>query len=170
MNVTKTNNTIDKVRQLQRKLYQSAKRNRVRKFHALYDKLYRKDILYRGWQQVKCNKGSAGVDKQTIEDIESYGIDKVILEIQEELKEGQYNPAPVRRVYIPKAGGKKRPLGIPTVKESKWFDILCNGTMDMQEGKTERTKQSERNPKECNFISRYRSRNKKIKSKDCRLA
>lgn len=117
MNVTKTNNTIDKVRQLQRKLYQSAKRNRVRKFHALYDKLYRKDILYRGWQQVKCNKGSAGVDKQTIEDIESYGIDKVILEIQEELKEGQYNPAPVRRVYIPKAGGKKRPLGIPTVKD-----------------------------------------------------
>lgn len=89
MNVIKTNNTQDKVRQLQRKLYQSAKMNRARKFHALYDKLYREDILYRGWNQVKANKGSAGIDEQTIADIESYGVDKAILEIQEELKEGQ---------------------------------------------------------------------------------
>ena len=117
MNVIKTNNTQDKVRQLQRKLYQSAKGNRTRKFHALYDKLYRKDVLHRGWSQVKANKGSAGIDEQTIEDIESYGVDKVILEIQEELKEGGYNPPAVRRVYIPKADGRKRPLGIPTVKD-----------------------------------------------------
>lgn len=117
MNVTKTNNTKDKVQQLQRKLYQSAKRNRARKFHALYDKLYREDVLHRGWNDVRANKGSAGIDEQTIEDIESYGVDKVILEIQEELKEGQYNPPPVRRVYIPKADGRKRPLGIPTVKD-----------------------------------------------------
>lgn len=117
MNVLRTNNTIDKVRQLQRKLYQSAKINKARKFHALYDKLYRDNILYRGWSQVKANKGSAGIDEQTIEDIESYGIDRLILEIQEELKEGKYNPPPVLRVYIPKADGKKRPLGIPTVKD-----------------------------------------------------
>jgi group II intron reverse transcriptase/maturase len=117
VNVIKTNNIQDKVRQLQRKLYQSAKRNKARKFHALYDKLYREDILQRGWNDVKANKGSAGIDEQTIEDIESYGVDKVILEIQEELKEGRYNPPPVRRVYIPKADGRKRPLGIPTVKD-----------------------------------------------------
>lgn len=88
----------------------------MRKFHALYDKLYREDILYRGWKQVKENKGSAGIDNQTIEDIEDYGVDKLVQEIQEELKEGSYNPPPVSRVYIPKAKGKTRPLGIPTVK------------------------------------------------------
>lgn len=117
MNVIRTNNTQDKVRQLQRKLYQSAKENGTRKFHALYDKLYREDVLHRGWNQVKANKGSAGIDEQTIEDIERYGVDKVIQEIQKELKEGRYNPPPVRRVYIPKADGRKRPLGIPTVKD-----------------------------------------------------
>ncbi len=118
MNVEKTNNiNKDKVRELQRKLYQSAKKNKVRKFHALYDKLYREDILYRGWKQVKENKGSTGIDKQTIEDIEDNGEDKFVQEIQEELKEGSYNPPPVRRVYIPKANGKTRPLGIPTVKD-----------------------------------------------------
>lgn len=117
MNVQKTNNTRDKVRELQRKLYQSAKRNKVRKYHALYDKIYREDILYRGWKQVKENQGSAGIDSQTIDDIEGHGVDKLILEIQEELKEGTYNPPPVRRVYIPKANGKTRPLGIPTVKD-----------------------------------------------------
>lgn len=117
MNVRRTNNTIDKIRQLQRKLYQSAKINKARKFHALYDKLYRKDILLKGWSNVKANKGSAGVDEQTIEDIECYGVDKLILEIQNELMEGVYNPPPVRRIYIPKADGKKRPLGIPTVKD-----------------------------------------------------
>jgi len=117
VNVRRTNNTIDKIRQLQRKLYQSAKINKARKFHALYDKLYRKDILLKGWSNVKANKGSAGVDEQTIEDIECYGVDKLILEIQNELMEGVYNPPPVRRIYIPKADGKKRPLGIPTVKD-----------------------------------------------------
>ncbi len=66
---------------------------------------------------MKANQGSAGIDEQTIVDIESYGVDKLILEIQNELMEGVYNPPPVRRVYIPKADGKKRPLGIPTVKD-----------------------------------------------------
>ena len=117
MNAEKLTTPKDKVRKLQRKLYQSAKRNKVRKFHALYDKLYREDILYLGWKRVKENKGSAGIDNQTIEDIEDYGVDKLILEIQTELKEGKYNPPPVRRVHIPKANGKTRPLGIPTVKD-----------------------------------------------------
>jgi RNA-directed DNA polymerase len=117
VNAEKLTTPKDKARKLQRKLYQSAKRNKVRKFHALYDKLYREDILYQGWKRVKENKGSAGIDKQTIEDIEDYGVDKLIHEIQEELKEGSFNPPPVRRVHIPKANGKTRPLGIPTVKD-----------------------------------------------------
>lgn len=117
MNVDTTNNTIDKVRKLQRKLYQSAKMSSERKFHALYDKVYRKDILIRAWQQVRANQGSAGVDRQTIEDVESYGVEKLVGEIQEELKNTGYNPPPVRRVHIPKANGKTRPLGIPTVKD-----------------------------------------------------
>lgn len=117
MNVEKTNNTNVKVRKLQRKLYQSAKRNKARKYHALYDKLYREDILEEAWKKVKTNKGSAGIDRVTIVEIEAYGVDEVIKEIQEELTQNSYNPPPVRRVYIPKADGKERPLGIPTVKD-----------------------------------------------------
>lgn len=117
MNVRRTNYTKEKVQQLQRKLYQSAKRNSGRRYHVLYDKVYRKDILYQGWQQVRANQGSAGIDKQTIVDIEFYGVEKLIEEIQDELKQNKYNPLPVRRVYIPKADGKERPLGIPTVKD-----------------------------------------------------
>lgn len=117
MNVNKTNNTKEKVQQLQRKLYQSAKMNSGRRYHALYDKVYGKDVLYQGWQQVRENKGSAGIDKQTIEDIEFYGVEKLIAEIQEDLMQGKYKPQPVRRVYIPKANGKERPLGIPAVKD-----------------------------------------------------
>lgn len=117
MNVNKTNNTIDKVRQLQRKLYQSAKKSKSRRFHALYDKIYRKDILRKAWSQVKANKGSAGVDEQTIVDIENIGVDKILEEIQIKVSEGTYNPPPVLRTEIPKENGKKRPLGIPTVKD-----------------------------------------------------
>lgn len=117
MNVNKTNNTIDKVRQLQRKLYQSAKRNKSRRFHALYDKIYRKDTLRKAWSQVRANKGSAGIDEQTIVDIESIGVEKILEEIQVQVSEGKYNPPPVLRTEIPKENGKIRPLGIPTVKD-----------------------------------------------------
>lgn len=117
MNAEKLITPKEKVQQLQRKLYQSAKMNSGRRYHALYDKVYRTDILYQGWQQVRANQGSAGTDKQTIVDIEFYGVEKLIAEIQEELMQGKYKPQPVRRVYIPKADGKERPLGIPTVKD-----------------------------------------------------
>lgn len=117
MNVNKTNNTIDKVRQLQRKLYQSAKRSKRRRFHVLYDKIYRKDILRKAWGQVKANKGSAGVDEQTIVDVESIGVNKILEEIQVQVSKGEYNPPPVLRTEIPKENGKVRPLGIPTVKD-----------------------------------------------------
>jgi group II intron reverse transcriptase/maturase len=117
VNAEKLTTPKDKVRKLQRKLYQSAKRNKARKFHALYDKLYREDILYEAWKRVKVNGGSAGIDEQTIEEIENHGVERIIEEIQEDLKGNSYNPPPVRRVYIPKADGNKRPLGIPTVKD-----------------------------------------------------
>lgn len=117
MNAEKLTTPTEKAQQLQRKLYQSAKMNSGRRYHALYDKVYRKDVLYQGWQQVRKNQGSAGIDRQTIKDIEFYGVEKLIAEIQEELMQNKYNPPPVRRVYIPKADGKERPLGIPTVKD-----------------------------------------------------
>lgn len=113
----KANNTIDKVRELQRKLYLCAKTSKKRRFHALYDKVYREDILLEAWKRVKAKKGSGGVDEVTINDIISYGEEKFILEIQEELMNSKYHPKPVKRVYIPKKDGSQRPLGIPTIKD-----------------------------------------------------
>lgn len=113
----KANNTIDKVRELQRKLYLSAKVSKKRKFHALYDKVYRIDILQKAWKQVKDNRGAGGIDEVSIDDIVAYGEDNFLKEIQEELKENEYQAKPVKRVYIPKKDGSKRPLGIPVIKD-----------------------------------------------------
>lgn len=117
MNARKANNTIDKARQLQRKLYLAAKANRKRRFHAIYDKILRRDILHKAWQQVKQNGGVGGVDGISIEDVQAYGEEKFLEEIEQELKEGRYRPLPVMRVYIPKKDGGKRPLGIPILKD-----------------------------------------------------
>lgn len=113
----KANNTVDKVRELQRKLYLSAKTNKKRRFHALYDKVYREDILLKAWEQVKRNGGTAGIDKIFIQDVLEYGENRFITELQVELQENRYKPLPVKRVYIPKKDGRKRPLGIPIVKD-----------------------------------------------------
>ena len=113
----KTNNSKEKVRQLQNKLYLTAKKCSGRRFHALYDKVYRDDVLYEAWKRVKANKGSSGVDGITIEDIEAKGVDRYLTEIQVEMKSGNYQPLPVRRVMIPKPDGSQRPLGIPSVKD-----------------------------------------------------
>jgi RNA-directed DNA polymerase len=113
----KANNTIDKVRELQRKLYLSAKTNKKRKFHALYDKIYREDTLLRAWKQVKANRGAGGIDDMYIKDVVEYGEGKLIKEIQQELTENKYHPKPVKRVFIPKKDGRKRPLGIPVIKD-----------------------------------------------------
>ena len=113
----KANNTIDKVRELQRKLYLSAKVSKKRKFHALYDKVYREDILKKAWEKVKRNNGVGGIDEVSISNIETYGELKFLKEIGEELKENKYQPKPVKRVYIPKKDGSKRPLGIPIIKD-----------------------------------------------------
>ena len=114
-----TNNSKEKVRQLQNKLYLTAKKCDSRRFHALYDKVYRDDILFEAWKRVKANKGSSGVDGIRIEDIEEMGIEKHLSEIKSELMDGKYKPSPVKRVMIPKPDGSERPLGIPTVKDSK---------------------------------------------------
>ena len=108
---------VDKVRQLQRQLYVAAKRSSGRRFHALFDRIHRSDVLWEAWRRVRRNKGSAGVDKQTLVEVESYGVDRFVEEIASELRAGEYRPRAVLRRYIPKADGKRRPLGIPTVRD-----------------------------------------------------
>jgi len=107
----------DKSRELQRKLYCAAKRQRNRKFHALYDRIFRPDILRQAWEEVRRNGGSAGQDGVSIEDVEEAGVEQFLREIKQDLKAGSYRPKPVLRVYIPKADGRQRPLGIPTVRD-----------------------------------------------------
>jgi len=106
---------MEKSRELQRKLYLAAKRSRNRRFHALYDRIFRPDILRQAWEEVRRNGGSAGIDGVTIEDVEREGVEQFLNQIEQDLKAGRYRPKPVLRVYIPKADGRQRPLGIPTV-------------------------------------------------------
>jgi group II intron reverse transcriptase/maturase len=107
----------EKVRRLQRKLYVAAKQQKGRRFHALYDRINRNDVLFEAWRRVKRNKGAAGVDGFTLEAVEQYGVEKLLSELQDALRAGKYRAPPVLRRYIPKADGKQRPLGIPTVKD-----------------------------------------------------
>jgi RNA-directed DNA polymerase len=107
----------DKSRELQRKLYLTAKRNRNRRFHALYDRIFRPDILSQAWEEVRRNGGSAGIDGVSIENVEREGIEQFLSQITQDLKAGIYRPKPVLRVYIPKPDGKQRPLGIPTIRD-----------------------------------------------------
>src|SRR4030067_672952 len=111
------NNPCGKVRELQRKLYVCAKRSRTRRFHALYDRICRGDVLREAWKRVRSNKGAAGVDQESIRAIEERGVGLVLEGIRADLVSGRYRPSPVKRRYIPKADGKQRPLGIPTVRD-----------------------------------------------------
>ena len=108
---------LDKVRQLQRRLWSAAKRQPGRRFHALMDRIYRGDVLWEAWKRVRRNRGAAGVDTQTLADVEQYGVERFLGELGVRLRAGTYRPSAVRRRYIPKADGKKRPLGIPTVRD-----------------------------------------------------
>ena len=106
----------DKVRDLQRTLYRAAKADPGRRFHALYDKVYRRDVLERGWGLVRANGGAAGIDRETIADVERYGVGRLLDELVADLKDGSYRPLPARRVFVPKPGSsERRPLSIPTV-------------------------------------------------------
>ena len=109
----------DKVRELQRTLYRAAKADPGRRFHALYDKVYRRDVLERAWESVRANRGAAGIDRQTIADVEQYGIARLLDELAADLKDGSYRPLAARRVFIPKPGSQteRRPLSIPAVRD-----------------------------------------------------
>jgi RNA-directed DNA polymerase len=103
------------VRELQRTLWACAKRSPERRFHALYDRICRSDVLREAWRRVRKNRGAAGVDALTLAEVEEYGVERMLGELQGVLRRGSYRPAPVRRVAIPKPDGGVRPLGIPTV-------------------------------------------------------
>lgn len=105
------------MRRLQDRLRDVAKQQPGRKFHALYDRIYRSDVLLEAWNLVRRNKGAAGVDTQTIAAIEQQGVESFLEAIQTELRENEYRPQAVLRRYIPKADGTQRPLGIPTVRD-----------------------------------------------------
>jgi group II intron reverse transcriptase/maturase len=109
--------TRDKVQELQRKLYLKAKSQPNFRFYALYDRVYRMDVLKKSFKYVKLNHGSAGIDGRSLKDIEEQGVDDFLKTIQQELRTRKYRPLPLKRVYIPKKDGAKRPLSIPTVKD-----------------------------------------------------
>ena len=106
-----------KVRELQRTLYRAAKAEPGRRFHALHDKVHRRDVLERAWALVRANGGAAGIDGQTIHDVEHYGVSRMLDELAVDLRDGRWRPLPARRVFIAKPGraGEQRPLSIPTV-------------------------------------------------------
>jgi RNA-directed DNA polymerase len=108
---------VGDVQRLQRKLWAAAKQSPERRFHALYDRIFRGDVLEEAWRRVRANRGAAGVDRVTLAEVEAYGVQRLLDELAGELRAGRYRPAPTRRVPIPKPGGGVRPLGIPTVRD-----------------------------------------------------
>jgi group II intron reverse transcriptase/maturase len=109
--------TLESVQKLQTALHAKAKGEPKFRFYALYDKAYRKDVLWSAWRRCLANGGAPGVDGQTFEDVAAYGVTKWLEELAEELRTKTYQPQAVCRVYIPKPDGKQRPLGIPTIRD-----------------------------------------------------
>jgi RNA-directed DNA polymerase len=110
--------SVDKVQVLQRTLYRAAKADPGRRFHALYDKVHRRDVLERAWAQVRRNRGAPGIDRTTITMVEEYGVARLLDELATDLREGGWRPLPARRVWIPKPGSaEQRPLSIPAVRD-----------------------------------------------------
>jgi len=117
---------LGKVRELQRRLWAAAKQSSGRRFHALYDRVYRDDVLVEAWERVKANRGAAGVDRVTLAAVEDYGVDRMLRELRDDLRAGRYRPAPARRVDIPKPAwifhgrGRRGPELQPC-----YFDHVC---------------------------------------------
>jgi RNA-directed DNA polymerase len=108
----------DRTRELQRTLYRAAKADPRRRFHALHDKVHRRDVLERAWRQVRANRGAAGIDRQTIEQVEGCGVARLLDQLEADLRSGDYRALPARRAFIPKPGsGERRPLSIPAVRD-----------------------------------------------------
>jgi group II intron reverse transcriptase/maturase len=117
--MAEANSPFENVRALRRGLYVAAKRNRERKFPALLDRTARPDVLRCAWEQVRRNRGAAGVDGETLKAVAAYGVERMLTELRELLLAGRYRPQPSRRVLIPKPGrpGEERPLSIPRVRD-----------------------------------------------------
>src|SRR5664279_5463073 len=111
------NDTRDRTRELQHKLYRAAKESPTRRFHALYDKVHRADVLGRAWSEVAANGGAPGVDGVSITQVQEQGVEDFLDTLRVELETGCYRPLPVRRVTIPKASGGTRNLGVPAVRD-----------------------------------------------------
>jgi RNA-directed DNA polymerase len=110
--------TPEKIKKLQRALYVKAKQERTQRFHFLYDKVWRKDILAHAYALCRANGGAPGVDRETFARIDAYGVERWFCALQDEVRTGRYKPQPVRRVMIPKSNGVgQRPLGIPTIRD-----------------------------------------------------
>src|SRR6201998_2175203 len=114
---TASGSLVDPVRPLQHTLYRSAKADPGRRFHALRDKVYRRDVLWRAWAAVRRNNGAPGVDGTTLADVEEYGVDRFLDELAEDLRTDRWRPLPARRVLIPKPGtSEQRPVSLPSVR------------------------------------------------------
>lgn len=109
--------SLERVRLLQLKLYLKAKQEKGYKFYILYDKIFQKHVMEEAYKRSKSKNGSPGIDKQTFTEVEKYGREKFLTEISEELRKRTYKPQAVKRVWIEKENGGKRPLGIPTIKD-----------------------------------------------------
>ena len=109
--------SAERLQTLQEKLYQKAKQEPEFKFYILYDKTFIPYMLKQAWLKVKSKRSAAGVDNQTVEDVENYGVEKYLQELGEELRKQTYRPQPIKRIYIPKANGKLRPIGIGCIKD-----------------------------------------------------
>lgn len=109
--------TPSRIQQLQRKLYRKSKAEPDYRFYTLWDKACRKDVLEEAWRRVKANKGAGGIDRETIAAVETAGVDEFLSKLAGDMRSVTYQPMPVRRVWIPKASGGKRPLGIPAVRD-----------------------------------------------------
>ena len=103
---------------MQHALYRAAKADPARRFHALFDKIHRRDVLDRAWEDVRRNRGAAGIDRVSLADAEEYGVSRLLGELASELRAGTWRPLPARKVLIPKPGSsERRPLAIAAVRD-----------------------------------------------------